>query len=485
MKVFKYIIENELKNLKNDVDISKEYLDKIFIKQNRIIIFNNRKEKFYWYYCTNCKKWHVIHEPLKKGDLITCGNCRTRLEVIYNRNVIPDSNDYLVKIEKNDRKEIILRVFYVSRRYNNGLFDDSILEVARININHDVAMKNNTYTAMGWYGELKHRNLNKDWIRDKSEWYLEYKYNHVLNKQIKRFLKDTNYKYSALDIIVKKMDINILRYLQAYKFNPYLEMLAKFGCFNLIRDIVYRYSRGWASRFINNKDKSLIRFIQKNKNITLDEIEVFNKVRINDYGLIKDLTSFNWNDYDDRFKRFNSYKLNYQKIVNYLKEQSWDLSIYYDYLKFADDLGMDLSNKKVAFPDDLKKEHDELMIKHMELEKREFDDDIKNYSKELEQFIYQDDGYIIRPARSQSELIVESKILNHCVRTYAERMAQKKTSIFLIRENERISVPLCTLELINGKVIQCRAKNNKKPEEPVIEFVNTWCNKNNFKSCFS
>ena len=145
---------------------------------------------------------------------------------------------------------------------------------------------------------------------------------------------------------------------------------------------------------------------------------------------------------------------------------------------------MDLSNKKVAFPDDLKKEHDELMLKHIELEKHTFDDDINNYSKELEQFIYQDDSYIIRPAKSQSELIVESKILNHCVRGYAERMAKKETSIFFIRENERISVPLCTLELKGKKVMQCRAISNKKPEEEVIEFVNTWCNKNNFKSCF-
>ena len=82
---------------------------------------------------------------------------------------------------------------------------------------------------------------------------------------------------------------------------------------------------------------------------------------------------------------------------------------------------------------------------------------------------------MIRPAASPSELQKESKALNHCVRTYVDRVASGKTSILFIRKVEEPDTPWFTLELdCSGRVVQCRGDHNRTYPEEVGAFIDKW-----------
>ena len=97
---------------------------------------------------------------------------------------------------------------------------------------------------------------------------------------------------------------------------------------------------------------------------------------------------------------------------------------------------------------------------------------------------YENKNFLIRPVESHKELIIESKILDHCVRTYAERVALHKTMIFFVRKQECVDDPFVTLELKDNKIVQCRGKRNTRPSDEVVSFVNAWCRKFKLETCF-
>lgn len=58
------------------------------------------------------------------------------------------------------------------------------------------------------------------------------------------------------------------------------------------------------------------------------------------------------------------------------------------------------------------------------------------------------------------------------------------TSIFLIRKRENVNHPYYTLELKRNEVIQLRGKNNCRPTDSVVAFVNKWAKKNKLSGAY-
>ena len=138
---------------------------------------------------------------------------------------------------------------------------------------------------------------------------------------------------------------------------------------------------------------------------------------------------------------------------------------------------MDLNNNNIRFPKNIHKAHDDAMDKYEIVKDEKINKQIGDFSKDLQKYVYEDKNLMIRPASSQQELIDESRQLDHCVRTYGEKMAKRKTSIFFIRKKKNPEKSYVTLELINGKVIQVRGyKNNvhNPLDQSVIDFVHKW-----------
>ena len=95
---------------------------------------------------------------------------------------------------------------------------------------------------------------------------------------------------------------------------------------------------------------------------------------------------------------------------------------------------------------------------------------------------------MIRPCYESKELINESKVLNHCVRTYAKKIANGESLIMFVRKHDEIDTPFVTVELQKrGKsknynyVEQVRAKDNKAPDNFTTNFIHKWMKKNKLK----
>ena len=100
--------------------------------------------------------------------------------------------------------------------------------------------------------------------------------------------------------------------------------------------------------------------------------------------------------------------------------------MYEDYLRFAKIFDLDLKNKKYIFPENLRKKHDELE-KSFRVHSRELlNKKILGRYNNLKDNIFKDKCFIIFPAKNVEDLENESKEQHNCVRTYAEKYANRK-----------------------------------------------------------
>lgn len=103
---------------------------------------------------------------------------------------------------------------------------------------------------------------------------------------------------------------------------------------------------------------------------------------------------------------------------------------------------------------------------------------IEEYAKMLEIFEYKADGFLIRPLKSVSDMVHESDVMRHCIKTYTDSYSQKVCSLFTIRTIENPDVPICSVEIRYKKngwfLVQSRGKCNSDPEEEVKAFIKKW-----------
>lgn len=274
-----------------------------------------------------------------------------------------------------------------------------------------------------------------------------------------------------------KSYLDFFNYICAYRQEPKIELLVKAD----LSQFVHCYKK------LNLKGKSLDQIFRINnywtqhlKELSYSDIMIIrNKKRH-----VKDMNELN------KTRTFlQTIALEHSKIRKYAcpkmvdyfsnMDKGWKFKIdYNDYLGFCEKLDYDLNDYSILCPKDMMKEHDRAMnliaIKKDEQTKAKF---FEAY-KELLQYVYSENNYVIIPCENLTELVNESRALNHCVRTYADRYADKLTKIMFIRKIEEIEKPLYTLEFRNNKIIQCRAKNNETPCDEALAFVRSWAKLN-------
>lgn len=149
---------------------------------------------------------------------------------------------------------------------------------------------------------------------------------------------------------------------------------------------------------------------------------------------------------------------------------------YRDYLRECVLLGLDLNDRQVLFPPNLDLAHARTTSQVNYKANKEKRVAFAKQVKKLEKLCMEENGLVIRPARSASELIAEGKYLHHCVGGYAERMAKGILAIMLIRRKEDPDTPYYTLEWKDKKVVQCKTMNNRdyRNDPEVAAFVDKW-----------
>lgn len=159
---------------------------------------------------------------------------------------------------------------------------------------------------------------------------------------------------------------------------------------------------------------------------------------------------------------------------------------YIDYINMRVAAGYDLNNDIILFPKDLDRRHDEMVLQmnQVKISKRceevneKYQNIKKNYKKLFDIYGASAAGYIIRPAKEASEIVMEGQLLHHCVGGdwYLEKHNKGDSYILFLRDIKEQDVPLITIE-IDGKddhIRQWYGAYDKKPNEA---FFNGWLKK--------
>lgn len=149
---------------------------------------------------------------------------------------------------------------------------------------------------------------------------------------------------------------------------------------------------------------------------------------------------------------------------------------YADYLRMARAIGSDMTDEFVLYPRDVKTAHDAVMNvinererKRKRKEAREKDASIqKVYKKIKKKFSYENDDFVLRPAKTNSELVKEGQTQHICVGSagYAGKMIRGESYILFLRKKDHPEKPFYTVEITpQYEILQRHGKYNKEGKE--------------------
>lgn len=173
---------------------------------------------------------------------------------------------------------------------------------------------------------------------------------------------------------------------------------------------------------------------------------------------------------------------NYILKINekYKKESRRDtlsdtITLCEDYWQDMRRAGLDVTSSMVVFPKDIKEAHARAIVAIKYSEHEHLKAKFVTQGKKLQPLRWEHFGLMIFPAMSESELIAEGKVLEHCVGGYGEDHCIGN-SIFFIRKAEAPDIPFFTLQLNTktGAVLQNHGKKNCSRTPQVIEFEKLW-----------
>ena len=299
----------------------------------------------------------------------------------------------------------------------------------------------------------------------------------------------TDLEYANLD--VRRFDQTyssdselIINYISKFLRQPAIEILDKSG----FTEAAGMHVAGRSCKFINWRSKDLRKILGVDNNIIkqlraerdqIDALESYRKY--NEYHKGATVNQCMKIRYAigylslNRHIIFQHFTMN--KVIDYiLTQDSVTINDLDDQIKLLIKLGRRI-DRKSAFPEDFKTNHLELTMKskdadNPEIKKTFRKNNIRNTGMD-EPFIK--DGLLIRPATAPGELYKESMELNHCVRSYVDRVAYGETTILFIRKTSEPDKPYYTLELgLDHKVVQCRGFENCSYGTEIKLFISDW-----------
>lgn len=475
MGYIKVAYQEILRQLDNSYKFPKGWDE--FVKKHEIphnLIIKHSKNKCF---CTNCK--HEFVSTKKVNEEVRCPNCHNKYLIKRSNLKCYEFKDYLSILD------IVNNTFVISYFELKTIIDaqhehhSSVVEFAReipvrsyyreIFVNERVS-KCQCYIYInhsGYCDECKWRKYTRN--------YSLIDYSIVFPNNIKRLLKNTEYKYSGIWDVAKHCSyIDLPQFITNIHDIPKIEYLSKMRLYNLaLRTTEFRNKGTFQEIFGVSKDYYTF---MRRYNITYKQLKILRLLKEKDIKKIRYLEKFiSYGDTTEDLEEIANY-ISLDRFIKYSKKRHRKVEtyIYKDYLRFASLLGLDLKNNRYAFPKNLREEHDKLEQQYEIQSKKLIQKAIIKRSKKLLVNKYQNNKFIVLPARSLKDLQDESKQQHNCVRTYAEDYAEGNCDIYFMRDIKQPKKSLVTVEVKNNEIVQSRIKYNYAPNENQLKFLKTW-----------
>lgn len=323
---------------------------------------------------------------------------------------------------------------------------------------------------------------------------------HVMQETF-RELRGTMFQYSALKEYCRQANqVKILDYLQRYIQLPQLEILVKLGLTGIVNQLVrgecgiienedakrpdefLGIRKEHVKELINAKgDITLFSIMQMEKRmgVTWTDIQIRHmaEARLENRGELETMLQYmGIQQILNRISKYAGCEYDTGKQSSTALLQSTAIT-YMDYLSMRHTLGYDLNNTVYQQPRDLEAAHAFVMRERDEKKKKlriqevmtKFPQIVKNYRKLRSKYLYEDDDYLIRPARSAAEIVEEGRTLHHCVGGdgYLSKHNEGKSYILMLRFKKKPAIPYITVEIEGNspKILQWYGANDKKPDQ--------------------
>lgn len=345
----------------------------------------------------------------------------------------------------------------------------------------------------------------------------------------------TRMKYSALELLAKNIPTVAVRFemgIKTYRSYPFLEWLIKMGLNNIAKEVLeerFGYQTGkikkdgktiWEIIGLNKVNTRVLQQIDGNYDeLRLLQVAEKEGMQLKPEQLKEYYEVFGCNT---NLLHKSERKVSLHKLSKYIIKESenypigeegscWRYSFmsnieredvrfermrnaakdWLEYLDWCREMKYDLSNMFIYMPKNFKKVHDRTAKEYQDFK----DEKIKRKKKMMEKKIKEvlkeasDDPAIMMETKGlellvpkdAEEIREEGRVLHHCVGTYVERVAKGETMILFVRRKKRLEEPYFTMEFKEGKVVQCRGKNNCGMPKDVKAFVDEFERKMNQK----
>ena len=450
-------------------------------------------------YCSRCQKEVDIIKPRhrKEGK---CPKCRTKIIYLSNgkkskylRTPIAES-----QIIQPIKDGYVIQVIQTQRAYWNGskqlpVWDPQL----RWNVLFKILVLNGKVTAYeeGWFKQRIYRWIPNAWICHRGEYGRLYKANY---KEIAAM-----FPHSAASLLVKnELDIPFMTYVEREREYPVLESLVKIGLHEIVADSLKSipsktFKNTSAAKALELDGSRLKRLIELGGSVTAwDWLRyektintVFDSEMISFYALHKILRV------QLDFVRDCAPDMSYKKIYHYLDKQATLLSetpnqlliTWRDYLQMARKNKFRTNLEQIYKPADLKKAHAEQieLANRAEIKKeagliRRRYKKVDTNLKEIAKYEFHSDGYAIMVPEEIEDIILEGRILQHCIHRcdfYFERINTKESYILFLRKENSLKTPWYTLEVEPGGNIRQKrttGDNQNADLNAAMPFLKKW-----------
>lgn len=448
------------------------------------LIFNAKED---WAVCTQCgsvlpgKRYKGAH-----GEVTTCPECRSEVMILSNGLGRKKYTQYFRVMMFTRRGKTVYGTLW---EYDAVFKDPGKPKLKRwLSAIYIINDKERTYYKNHGYKWEKYQTfkLPAAW-KPPSYWQTaRYEDTYLKNDNLKSIFEKSCLKYLWIPSVIDYYMVDpyrMIQYIKVGMMHQSVELLAKAGFTWLVTgkiDGLMESVVNWRGKCLEKILKLPKRHVKRLKEINpdADELRIFHNLTEEEKNLMTP-------ELMDDLKRELAYKHTHElrehvesytsflKWLKYMDDQisvwSADIGMWFDYIGMCEHLGIDLRRNRNLYPEDLRKAHDEAMKKYEAIKNSEIDAKIKKHIREE---TFEKEDMLIRCAMSQSDLNNESRVLNHCVKAYGEKIARGSCWIWFIRKAEDPDKPYYTMETdTDGHMIQCRGDHNCSMTEEVKAFA--------------
>lgn len=317
-------------------------------------------------------------------------------------------------------------------------------------------------------------------------------------------LKNTIFRYSGLkEYDEQAQEVNPIRYLQNYQKTPQIEILAKLGLSEIVKginegrtgiivdasakrlDALLGIRRERTKKLIEEKgDARLLRVLQIEKSLdqhwTEEQVNHLRETELDIAHIAFVLNYMTIQKLLNRIEKYAgcAYETNCGRAVANIRNTA---IIYIDYLMMRERRGYDLHNTVYQQPRDLSAAHRQMVTetnreevkKRLEETEERYENIKKRYRSLRKEYCYEDATYLIRPARSAEEIVMEGRILHHCVGgdNYLSKHNEGKSYILMMRYQKEPETPYITIEINpeQKRIVQWYGERDTKPDKEKIQ----------------